>query len=64
MNPNIRYFVTLALLTTLLAAILAKFDGTVTVQITPVGLEVEVKNNSGWCPIDPQLPDIQPQQLA
>jgi hypothetical protein len=31
MNPNIRYFVTLALLTTLLAAILAKFDGTVTV---------------------------------
>ncbi|MDZ7969134.1 MAG: hypothetical protein RM368_29990 [Nostoc sp. DedSLP03] len=59
-NHNFRYFTYLALLTTLLA-VLAKFDGTVTVQVTPLSLQVVVNNRSAGCSIDPQLPEIQPQ---
>ena len=66
-NYNFRYFTYLALLTTLLA-VLAKFDGTVTVQVTPLSLRVEVSNHSTGCLIDPQLPEVQPklpeQELA
>ncbi|NEU73956.1 hypothetical protein PI95_015670 [Hassallia byssoidea VB512170] len=65
-NYNFKYFAYLALLTILLG-ILAKFDGTVTVQVTPLGLQVQVNNHSAGCPIDPQLLEIQPkleQELA
>lgn len=65
-NDKFRYFAYLALLTILLA-VLAKFEGTVTVQVTPLGLQVQVNNHSPGCPIDPQLLEIQPkleQELA
>ena len=61
-NQNFKYFAYLALLTTSLA-VLAKFDGTVIVQVTPLRLQVEVKNHSAECLIDPQLPNIQPKLL-
>ena len=57
-NHNFKYFAYLALLTIFLG-ILAKFDGTVTVQVTPLGLQVQLNNNSAECLIDPQLPEIQ-----
>jgi hypothetical protein len=62
-NQNWRYFIYLALLINLVA-VLVKFDGTVTVQVTTLGLQVQVKNHSLGCPIDPKIPDnIPPQPL-
>ena len=62
MNHNFRYFAYLALLTILLSVV-AKFDGIVTVQVTPLGLQVQLNNHSVGCPIDTQLPQIQPKLL-
>jgi hypothetical protein len=61
-NQNFKYLAYLALLTTLLA-VLAKFDGIVSVQVTPLGLQVQVKSHSAECLIDPQLPNIEPKLL-
>ncbi|MGI2907237.1 hypothetical protein [Tolypothrix sp. VBCCA 56010] len=61
-NHKFKYFAYLALLTTLLA-VLVKFDGTVTVQVTPLGLRMEVNNHSAECLLDPQLPNIQRKLL-
>jgi len=58
---NFQYFLALALVTSLVAVI-AKFDGTVSVNVTPLGLQVEVHNDSSECLIKRQ--NIQPQLLA
>lgn len=60
-NTQLRYLAYLALLTTLLA-LLAEFDGTVTVQITQSGLEVQIKRHFPSCLIDQPLP--QKQKIA
>lgn len=57
---NFQYFLALALVTSLVAVI-AKFDGTVSVNVTPLGLQVEVHNDSK-CLIKRQ--NIQPQLPA
>ncbi|AFY35131.1 hypothetical protein [Calothrix sp. PCC 7507] len=62
-NPNFRYFAYLALLTTFLA-VLAKFDGIITLQVTNLGLQVQVENHSPKCLIDSHPENIQQQQLA
>ncbi len=48
---SFRYLIYLALLTTFLA-VLAKFDGTITVQVTNLGLQVQVENHFPHCLID------------
>lgn len=62
-NHNFRYLTYLALMTSFLA-ILLKFDGTVTVQVTPLRLLVQVSNHFTGCPIDQQLPEIQPKLIV
>jgi hypothetical protein len=62
MNPlsdrKYRYFVYLAFLITFLA-VLAKYDGIVTVQVTPLSLRVKVDGSTSppWCLVDPQIPE-------
>ncbi|MDZ8053612.1 MAG: hypothetical protein RMX68_007530 [Aulosira sp. ZfuVER01] len=62
-NHNFRYFIYLAVLTTLIA-LLANFNGTVTVQVTSFGLQVRVDNHSTGCLIDPKPQEIEPTLLA
>lgn len=59
-NKNFQYFFSLALVISLIA-VLANFDGTVTVHVTPLGLQVQVNNQSSECLINPE--NIQPQLL-
>jgi|GEM_PF-2631236 hypothetical protein len=61
-NPKLSYFTYIALMTCLLA-ILVKFNGTVTVQVTPLSLKVQVNNHPTGCPIHQQLPETQPHLL-
>lgn len=68
-NPQFRYLtLTYIAIMTTLVAVLVKFDGNVTVQVTPLSLKVEVQNPSAACPIEPQIRDIPhqipPQRLA
>lgn len=62
LNQNFRYFVYLALLTTLLGVI-AKFDGVITVQVAPWSLQVKVQGSSSQCLNDLPPPEGQPNVL-
>ncbi|KOP24668.1 hypothetical protein AMR41_19815 [Hapalosiphon sp. MRB220] len=62
-NRYFGYFTYLALLITVLA-VSAKFEGTVTVQVTPLSLRVEINDRSVGCPIDPPPLDLLGQKLA
>ncbi|MUG96008.1 hypothetical protein F7734_28150 [Scytonema sp. UIC 10036] len=62
LNQNFRYFVYLALLTTLLG-IIAKFDGAITVQVAPWSLQVKVQGGSSPCSNDLPPPESQTNLL-
>ncbi len=62
LNQNFRYFVYLALLTTVLGVI-AKFDGVITVQVAPWSLQVTVRGGSSFCSNDLPPPEGQPNLL-
>lgn len=57
-NQNFKYLLSLTLAISLFA-VLAKFDGTVTVHITPLGLQLQLNNHSSKCLINPE--NIQPE---
>jgi hypothetical protein len=60
-NHNLKYVAYLALLSILLA-IVVKFDGTVSVKVTPLSLRVVVDGYSPRCLIDSPLPEaVQPK---
>ncbi|MEI1375942.1 hypothetical protein PQG02_06700 [Nostoc sp. UHCC 0926] len=69
-NRNFSYLTCVGLLTVLVVAVLTKFDGIgiVTVQVTPDGIQVVVKNSDTLCTIDQHVPEVQPklpdQELA
>ncbi|MBE9005290.1 hypothetical protein IQ259_09600 [Fortiea sp. LEGE XX443] len=57
-NRYYKYFVYLTLFGTFLA-VLTKYDGIITVHVTPLSLRVEVNRftSSAGCFVDPQIPE-------
>lgn len=59
-NQNFKYLLSLALAISLVG-LLVKFDGIVTVHVTPLGLQLQLNNHPSECLFNPE--NLQPQPL-